>query len=458
MATTAPLLIVEDDAGLRRQLRWALSEDFEIFEAGDREQGLALLRREEPNAVLLDLGLPPDKDGTSEGFAALDEILSLRPSTKVIVASGNDDQDNAIRAVGLGAYDFCAKPVDIDVLRLIIERSLHVAKLEMENRRLAESRSHAPFDGLIAASPEMMKVVRAIERIAPSEVSVLLTGESGTGKEVLARALHDTGPRAKGPFVAINCAAIPETLLESELFGHERGAFTGAAKQTKGKIEHAQSGTLFLDEIGDMPLSLQSKLLRFLQEKKIERVGGRQTIDVDVRVVSATNRDLGQLIESGDFREDLYYRLNEVSIRIPPLRERTGDAVLLANYFIRQLRPRFNRNIKGLSHDAAAAVAAYPWPGNVRELENRIKRAMVLAENKLLGRDDLDLEAVDGMEVRLPTLKEARETAEVNTIRQALALTKYNVSAAAKLLGVSRPGLYHLIKSLDLRIQTGDSS
>jgi two-component system NtrC family response regulator len=444
------LLVVEDDPGLQSQLRWALSDSGEVHLADDRAAALVALRREAPAVVVLDLGLPPDTNGASEGLAALSEILALQPATKVIIASGNEDRENAVKAIGLGAYDFYPKPVDIDVLRLIIERAWRLHDLEEERRRLLKARETSPLAGVIAASTEMLKVCRAVERIAAADVSVLLTGESGTGKEVLAHALHGLGARADQPFVAINCAAIPETLLESELFGHEKGAFTGAIKQTVGKIEQANRGTLFLDEIGDMPLALQAKLLRFLQDRTIERIGGRKTIAVDLRIISATNQNLASQMAEGRFREDLFYRINEVGIEIPPLRARTGDAVLLANFYLRRFNKSFERVIKGFTGDALAAIAAHPWPGNVRELENRMKRAMVMADGKMISAVDLDL-ADDAAPDVFPTLKQLRERAEFDAVTQALALARDNVSQAAKLLGVSRPTLYDLMRQFRLK-------
>ena len=444
------LLVVEDDPGLQSQLRWALSDGGEVHLANDRPAALALLRREAPAVVVLDLGLPPDTNGASEGLAALSDILALQPATKVIIASGNEARENAVKAIALGAYDFYPKPVDIDVLRLIIERAWQLHDLEEERRRLLKARESSPLAGVVAASSEMLKVCRAVERIAASDVSVLLTGESGTGKEVLAHALHGLSVRADRPFVAINCAAIPENLLESELFGHEKGAFTGAVKQTVGKIEQADRGTLFLDEIGDMALALQAKLLRFLQDRTIERVGGRKQIAVDLRIVSATNQDLASQMAEGRFREDLFYRINEVGIDIPPLRARTGDAVLLANFYLRRFNQSFERAIKGFTGDALAAIAAHPWPGNVRELENRMKRAMVMADGKLISAADLDLQD-DAEPAVFPTLRQLRERAEFDAVTQALALARDNVSQAAKLLGVSRPTLYDLMRQFRLK-------
>ncbi|MCB2099378.1 MAG: PEP-CTERM-box response regulator transcription factor [Rhodobacterales bacterium] len=449
MIENTKLMIVEDDPGLRSQMKWALS-DLDVHIAEDRESALAVLRKEDPNVVVLDLGLPPDPNGATEGLATLEAILSFKPQTKVIIASGNEERANAVKAVSLGAYDFYPKPVDIDVLKLIIERAMNLSALEEENRRLSDVHKSSPFSGVIGASPEMMQACLVIERVAPSEVSVLLTGESGTGKEVLARALHQASNRIDKPFVAINCAAIPENLLESELFGHEKGAFTGAVKQTIGKVEQADGGTLFLDEIGDMPLQLQAKLLRFLQDRVIERVGGRQQIKVNVRIVSATNQSLSDMIAAGTFREDLYYRLDEVGVHIPPLRERDGDSVLLAKFFLQHFARSLDRPVKGFTADALSAIAGHAWPGNVRELENKMKRAVVLADGKLVTAADLGLASVEDMPT-FPTLKQAREKAEREIVARALELSDDNVSAAAKLLGVSRPTLYDLMKSYNMR-------
>ncbi|AIT06454.1 Fis family transcriptional regulator [Sphingomonas taxi] len=443
------LLIVEDDLALQRQLRWAY-EGYEIVGAATRAEAIEALRSREPAVVTLDLGLPPDPDGTSEGFATLAEMLALKPATKIIVASGHGARDSALRAIALGAWDFYAKPIDIDALGLIVARAFHVHALEAENRRLAARETAAAgFGGLIYASDEMAKVVRTIERVAPADVSVMLLGASGTGKELLARGIHDHSPRRRGEFVAINCAAIPETLLESELFGHEKGAFTGAVKTTPGKIEQAAGGTLFLDEIGDVPLPLQVKLLRFLQERVIERIGGRKPIPVDTRIVCATHQDLGTMVADGRFRDDLYYRLAEIVVRIPGLAERPGDASLLARAFVRRHAAAMNPAVTGLAPDALAAIDAWGWPGNVRELENRIKRAVIMADGKSVTAADLDLDATAADALPL-NLRSARETADRKAIRQALAQADGNISGASRLLGVSRPTLYDLLKSYDL--------
>ena len=452
MADSLPkLLIVEDDAGLQAQLRWAFPE-FEVIQATDRAEAIAALRHEEPVVVTLDLGLPPDPDGTTEGFAVLDEIMALKPVTKVIVASGHGARESALQAIAAGAYDFYQKPVDIDALGLIVRRALQLHQIEAENRKLAQriGEENRVLGRLITAAPEMLKVAQTIERVANTNVSVMLLGASGTGKELLARGLHDASDRAGGTFVAINCAAIPETLLESELFGHEKGAFTGAIKTTEGKIEQAHGGTLFLDEVGDIPLPLQVKLLRFLQERVIERVGSRKSIAVDTRIVCATHQNLEAMIGEGRFREDLFYRLAEMVVRIPGLAERPGDAVLLAKAFLGRFAREMNPAIKGFAPDALSAIDAWAWPGNVRELENRVKRAVIMAEGKLITAEDLDL--VDSADEGSQPLniKSAREAADRKAIRHALARSEGNISSTAKLLGISRPTLYDLLKQYDL--------
>ncbi len=447
----AKLLIVEDDEGLQRQLRWAY-EDYEVLVASDRASALDLLRAQEPSVVTLDLGLPPDPDGVSEGFATLETILSLKPDTKVIVASGHGARESALRAIASGAYDFYQKPVDIDQLGLIVRRAFQLHGIESENKRLEEQvgDDRKVLGTMVTAAPEMMKVARTIERVANADVSVMLLGASGTGKELLARGLHQASTRKDKGFVAINCAAIPENLLEAELFGYEKGAFTGAIKTTEGKIEMAHGGTLFLDEVGDIPLPLQVKLLRFLQERVIERIGGRKPIAVDTRIVCATHQDLPTMIEAGSFREDLYYRLAEIVVRIPTLAERHGDATLLAKHFLHRFAKEMNPGIKGFAPNALAAINDWPWPGNVRELENRLKRAVIMADGKLITAEDLDLG--DGSEESMPVnLKAAREEADRKAIRQALARTEGNISSAAKLLGISRPTLYDLLKQYGIQ-------
>jgi len=443
------LLAVEDDAGIQKQLRWCF-EDYEVVVAGDREAAINALRRYEPKVVTLDLGLPPDPSNASEGLQTLTEILALAPNAKVVVVTGNDDLENAVTAVGLGAYDFYQKPIDTDVLGLIIERAYKLSALEEENARLSKmAQQEMPLNGVIACSPAMLKVCRTIEKIAPTDVTTLLLGESGTGKEVLAKAIHALSPRANNKFIAINCAAIPENLLESELFGYERGAFTGAVKQTKGKIEYADGGTFLLDEIGDLPLSLQAKLLRFLQERTIERIGGRTEIPVDVRVLCATHQDLDRLIAEGRFREDLYYRLSEISVTIPPLRDREDDAIVVARALLHKYAGKHGRVVCSFSPEALDAIHRYSWPGNIRELENRINRAVVMAEGKQITAEDLELE-YDDISPMPFNLKEVRESAESKVIRRAMMYTEGNMSKTAELLGVSRPTLYALMNKYEI--------
>ncbi len=445
------MLILEDDEGLRRQYRWALSE-YELMLASAREEALTLARGTPPQVAIVDLGLPPDPDGASEGLAALEGLRQLAPDCKVIIATGNEAREHALRSIALGAYDFFQKPVDIEVLRLIVERAVRLSELEAENRRLSAMALRSPMDGILGASEAMVRHLRMIEKIAPTDVAVLLLGESGTGKELLARAIHRLSARAKNPFIAINCAAIPEALLESELFGHEKGAFTGAVRQTIGKIEQADKGTLFLDEIGDLPLAMQVKVLRFLQDHVVERVGGRQQIRVDVRIVCATNQDLDKLMGEGRFREDLFYRLNEVRLNIPPLRERSGDVPLLASYFLKKFNEQYARNVKGFATDALSAMSRHPWRGNVRELENRVKRAVVMAEGAAVTAADMDLAAGDTEDFSLD-LRTARSRAEREVLQLALTQSGGNLSAAAKLLGISRPTLYSLAKEHGLAVE-----
>jgi len=442
------LLVVEDDEGLQRQLKWAY-EGYEVVCASDRPSAIEALRAREPAVVTLDLGLPPDPDGTEEGFATLSEIRRLKPDTKIIVASGHGARESALKAIALGAYDFYRKPVDIDELGLIVARAFHVHEIEAENRRLEQTGGSTVLGSIISAAPEMLKVAKTIERVATADVSVMLLGASGTGKELLARAVHEKSGR-KGEFIAINCAAIPETLLEAELFGYERGAFTGAVKSNIGKIEMAQGGTLFLDEVGDIPLPLQVKLLRFLQERVIERIGGRQPIAVDTRIICATHQNLDAMTSDGRFREDLYYRLAEIVVQIPTLAERPGDAVLLARHFVNRFARELKTKVQCLAPDAVAAIDAYGWPGNVRELENRIKRAVIMADGKAVTAEDLDLSSGTEDQPMPINLRTARESTDRKVIRQALARTDNNISGAAKLLGISRPTLYDLLKQYHL--------
>ncbi len=446
-----PLLVVEDDPGLQSQLRWCF-EDYEVIIAGDRQAALSAMQKYQPAVVTLDLGLPPDPTNASEGLATLEDILASYPYTKIIVVTGNDDRDNAVRAVSLGAYDFYQKPVDPEILGMIIARAHALHDLEQEYRQLQQTRT-TQLEGIVGASPQMQKACRMVEKVAPSDATTLLLGESGTGKELFARALHNLSPRKSGPFIAINCAAIPETLLESELFGHEKGAFTGASKQTRGKVEYADGGTFFLDEVGDLPSSLQAKMLRFLQERVIERVGGRSEIAVDVRVICATHQDLRSLIDEGRFREDLYYRISEITLQIPPLREREGDSLMLARVFL----DRFSRDrglaLKGFSPEAIQAIEDYHWPGNVRELENKVKRAVIMADGDHVMAEDLELDSAgrEEDEPLLLDLRHVREEAERKALQRALTLAGNNVTQAAELLNVSRPTLYDLLNKYGLK-------
>jgi two-component system, NtrC family, response regulator len=442
------LLVVEDDPGLQSQLRWCF-DGFDVTVVGDRSAALDKLQKVKPQVVTLDLGLPPDADGHTEGLACLEQILSKSPDTKVIVVTGNDDRANAVHAIGLGAFDFYHKPIDPEILGLLVNRAFRVHELEMENRKLAVQKKPSPLEGVLTGSSEMLKVCNTIEKVAPSGASVLLLGESGTGKELLARSIHALSGRADERFVAINCAAIPETLLESELFGSEKGAFTGAIKQTLGKIEMANGGTLFLDEVGDLPMSLQAKLLRFLQERVIERVGGRQEIPVDVRVVCATHKDLVTLTTSGGFRQDLYYRISEITVRIPTLHERGGDVLMLARVFLERFNRQQGRAIRGFTKDALNAMEAYHWPGNVREMENRVMRAVIMAEGKQIAAHDLELSTTEGEAVSYD-LREARDNAERQAVQRAMGHVGGKIAQAAELLGVSRPTLYDLIKKYNL--------
>jgi two-component system NtrC family response regulator len=443
------LLVVEDDEGLQRQLKWAY-DGYRVVVAGDRQSAIEALRLHEPAVVTLDLGLPPDPDGTEEGFATLVEMIRLKPDTKIIVASGHGARESALKAIACGAYDFYRKPVDIDELGLIVARAFHLHGIEAENRRFDGDGNAAVLGSMISGAPEMLKVAKTIERIATAGVSVMLLGGSGTGKELLARAVHEKSGRGDGAFIAINCAAIPENLLESELFGYERGAFTGAVKANVGKIELAEGGTLFLDEVGDIPLALQVKLLRFLQERVIERIGGRQPIPVDTRIVCATHQDLEAMIAAGRFREDLYYRLAEVVVKIPSLAERPGDAVLLARHFVNRFAREINPKVHGLLPDAIAAIDSYGWPGNIRELENRLKRAVIMTDGKMISAADLELPCGTDEPPPSINLRAAREVADRRAIRQAMSRTDNNISSAAKLLGISRPTLYDLLKQYQL--------
>jgi two-component system NtrC family response regulator len=437
------LLIIEDDPGLQKQLRWSF-DAYDVVVAGDRESALAQIRRHEPAVVTMDLGLPPDPDGSTEGMATLQQILALAPDTRVIVLTGNQDHGNAVKAIGLGAYDFHQKPCDPEVLGLVVQRAFFLHALQQENRRMQQLQADSPTAGIISRDAAMLKLCRSLEKVAPTSASVMLLGESGTGKEVLARALHQSSPRANQRFMAINCAAIPENLLESELFGYEKGAFTGAAKQTKGKVELAHGGTFFLDEVGDLPMSLQAKLLRFLQERVIERIGGHEEIAVDVRIVCATHQKLKELTTVGRFREDLYYRLSEIVMTIPPLRDRAGDPALLAHHFKNKFCAQESRPSLQFSQEALSVIESHPWPGNVREMENCIKRAVIMADGPYIVPDDLGLGDPDVLEQPL-NLRQVRDEAEYTAIIKALARSDGNIVKASELLGISRPTMYDLM-------------
>ena len=443
------LLIVEDDLGLQKQLKWSF-ESYQTVIAGNRSEAVAALRRYVPSVITLDLGLPPDAANASEGLKTLQELLDLAPAAKIIVVTGNDDRSNAVKAVAMGAYDFYQKPIDIDILNLIIERAFQLNQLENEHQ-LLQKQTTEPLVGLIASCEKMQELCRTIEKISPTNATVLLLGESGTGKEVLAKAMHSLSDRSTQAFVAVNCAAIPENLLESELFGYEKGAYTGASQLTKGKIEYANKGTLFLDEIGDLPILLQSKLLRFLQERTIERIGGRKEIPVDVRIICATHQNLESQINAGKFRLDVYYRISEIVIDIPPLREREGDAITIATAFLKRYCNIHNKKIKNFSLEAAAAIEAYSWPGNIRELENKIKRAVILSDDSTITYIDLELEKQTDAAMHV-NLKEVRESAEIIAIKKALMHSNNNVTNTAKLLGVTRPTLYSLFEKYRIQI------
>jgi len=437
------ILVVDDDEDLRTQMRWALADEFEVSLAGDRDAAVAAVRDTRPAAVTLDLGLPPHPGGVEEGFATLGEIQSLDTGAKVIVVTGREDRAHALRAVEQGAYDYFVKPIDVDELKVVLGRALRLHALEAENRELRRRSEPGGFEGMLGSSPKMQEAFAALRKVATVDASVLLTGESGTGKELAARAIHRLSTRSSGPFVPINCGAIPEALLESELFGHEKGAFTGAHAQRRGRIETAHRGTLFLDEIGELPIGLQVKLLRFLQDQKLERVGGRSPIPVDVRVVTATNANLATLLDEGRFREDLYYRIGVVTIALPPLRDREDDVALIAETLLGGLASEVGRKLGGFSRDALQAMRAHAWPGNVRELENRVRRAAVMAEGSRITAADLELTEV--MPAQRRGLRELRAGLEKDAVRAALKRNRGNVSQTAAELGISRPTLYGLL-------------
>jgi two-component system NtrC family response regulator len=442
-------LVVEDDAGLQKQLRWSL-DAYEVVVANDRESAMAQLRRHQPAVATMDLGLPPDPDGATEGLALLQQILAASPDTKVIILSGNQERAHALKAIAMGAYDFHQKPLDADTLSLVIARAFYLHAIQQENRRMLQIQSNSPLSGIISRDPGMLKLCRSVEKVAPSSATVMLLGDSGSGKELIARGLHNLSARADKRFVAINCAAIPEHLLESELFGYEKGAFTGAQRQTLGKLELAHGGTFFLDEIGDMALALQAKLLRFLQERVIERVGGRSEISIDVRIVCATHQNLKSLAESGRFREDLFYRLSEIVLMIPPLRDRVGDSALLAHHFKNKFCARESRPMLNFSPEALAVIESYGWPGNVREMENCIRRAVIMADGPQITAADLGLPDSAAGEESV-NLRQARDAAEYKVMVKALARVDGNIVKAAELLGVSRPTLYDLMNHHGLK-------
>ena len=444
------ILVIEDNPDIQSQMKWGLYEDFMVLQASERKSALHMFEKKPPRVVTLDLGLPPDKDGTSEGFACLKEILDKEPDTKIIVVTGNNDRENALKAVQMGAYDYYPKPVDINEIKVIIHRALHLSQIESENCELHTLLAKdIGFAGMIGQSPEMQKVFDSIKRVAGTDVTVLLTGESGTGKELVARAIHERGPRSKSLFIPINCGAIPENLLESELFGYEKGAFTGAYNMKKGKVEFADGGTFLLDEVSELSPSLQIKLLRFLQEKKIQRVGGHIDIEVDVRIIAATNIDLQEAIKEGRFREDLFYRLSVITINLPPLRERGQDIMLLANIFLERYKPAFRKKIRGFSPEAVNAIKSYSWPGNVRELENKLQRAIIMSDSKFIEAQALGLAEAPVTQVDKKyediTLKEARERLEIELVKMNINKYKGNIKRVAKELGISRPTLYDLI-------------
>jgi two-component system NtrC family response regulator len=441
------LLIIDDDDEIRTQMRWALAREYEVLLAGDRASAIDKFSAARPPVVLLDLGLPPHPNNPEEGLAALSDLLALDALVKVIIITGQGEKEVALRGVGAGAYDFLCKPVEIEELKLLLKRCFHIARLEKEYNEIQQQLQGDSFEGMLGTSPPMQAVFDSIRKVATTDAPVLILGESGTGKEMAAIAIHRRSSRKDGPFVAINCSAIPETLLESELFGHEKGAFTGAHVQRKGRIENASGGTLFLDEIGEIPLPLQVKLLRFLQEQRIERVGGRQEIQIDARVIAATNADLKKHMGNGRFREDLFYRLSVVQIVLPPLRHREGDILLLARSFLQRCAAQAGKRGLGFDQEAARSISRYSWPGNVREMDNRVRRAVIMAESKRLTIQDLELAAAGDAD-HAATLKTARETVEREMIVQALRKHSGKIAPAAAELGVSRPTLYELMEKL----------
>lgn len=443
------LLIVEDSEEIRTQMKWALARDHELFLAENRQQALDVVKREQPAVVTLDLGLPPRPHDVTEGFHTLNEILQQSAETKVIVITGQEDRENALTAIGQGAYDFFCKPIQIDELKVVLRRAFYIYQLEREHRELRQRLDGQPFEGMLGASLQMQDVVEMIRKVATTDVPVLIVGESGVGKELVARAIWQKSARKDGPFVVINCAAIPDTLLESELFGHEKGAFTGGDVQRKGRLELADGGTVFLDEIGELSLSLQVKLLRFLQEHRIERLGGRELIAIDTRVIAATNTDLEKGMREGRFRDDLYYRLRVVTVNVPPLRERKEDILLLAKAMLHRYSAGRKKKITGFSDEAAKAIQAYGWPGNIRELENRVRRGLLMAEGARLTAADLEL-PVPAAGAEGWTLREVRERVEREHLKKVLARNNGNLSQVAVELDISRPTLYEMLKRMGL--------
>ena len=449
MDSCTKVLVVDDDAGIREQLKWALSSEYVVLEAKDRPTAVAVTKAEHPSLVLLDLGLPPAPNDATEGLAALEQFLAVDRLTKVIVITGNSDRTNALQAVQLGAYDYIHKPIQLDILQVLLRRAAYLHCLSQEHREIEGKRGAGEFEDILGVSSAMQRVFTMIRRVAASDVPVLITGESGTGKGLIARAIHRRSLRKAGPFIAINCGAIPENLLESELFGHEKGAFTGAHVQRKGRIELAQGGTLFLDEVGELSLALQVKLLHVLEEQRIDRIGGREEITVDARVIAATNRDLAKAIQDGGFREDLFYRLQVITICVPPLRDRREDIRALAHAMLQEFSRQFKKHVTGFNRQALKALEEYEWPGNVRELENRIKRAVVMAEGPRVTPEDLELTAHVTTSESL-TLREVRESIEKDIIQRTLLGQNWNISRAAQELAVSRPTLYDMMKKYGL--------
>lgn len=456
-ANKRTLLVIEDDPGLQSQMKWCFTEGIEVVIADDNKSALTALRRYEPSVVTLDLGLPPDPGGSSEGFKLLEDILALAPNTKIIIITGREEKENAVKAIGMGAYDFYQKPVDAETLSFVVDRAFKLATLEQQTREYEKNRAHNNNFGIITSNPEMLNIIQMIEKVAPSDITTLILGKTGTGKELIAKALHTASNRSDEAFSAINCAAIPENLLESELFGHEKGAFTGAHTLKKGKIEVTNGGTLFLDEIGDMPAPLQAKLLRFLQERKIERVGGTQEIPIDVRIVCATHQDLRKLISDGLFREDLFYRLSEIIIDLPSLCEREGDSVIIANALLESIAHNQGTTKKRFNDDALKAIELHTWPGNIRELVNKIKRAVIMANGQYITAEDLDLNTAEDEEVMPFNLREIRANAERHAILRALNHCHGKIAQSSRLLGVTRPTLYTLLEKYDIQVKSKEN-